>query len=131
MKDWDSLPVLATIIPGNPSMVPAGRNAWFDEMNVQIKALAREQGVTVADLNADFKASGNLPGLFADDVHPNDAGYQVIAQGWWKAITRARSATASSSCSPLRLRPPIGPLCCPTARRQVCRPARTHPTSLS
>ncbi len=40
MKDWDSLPVLATIIPGNPSMVPAARNAWFDEMNVQIKALA-------------------------------------------------------------------------------------------
>jgi lysophospholipase L1-like esterase len=97
VKDWDSLPVLATIIPGNPSMVPAARNAWFDEMNVQIKALAREQGVTVADLNADFKASGNLPGLFVDDVHPNDAGYQVIAQGWWKAITRARSAAASSS----------------------------------
>jgi hypothetical protein len=30
-------------------------------------------------------------------VHPNDAGYQVLAQGWFKAITRARSAAASSS----------------------------------
>ena len=49
------------------------------------------------DLNADFKAAGSLPALFADDVHPNDVGYQVIAQGWWKAITRARSAAASSS----------------------------------
>ena len=34
VKDWDSLPVLATIIPGNPAKVPAGRNAWYDEMNV-------------------------------------------------------------------------------------------------
>jgi lysophospholipase L1-like esterase len=97
VKDWDSLPVLATIIPGNPTMVPASRNAWFDEMNVRIKALAQEQRVTLADLNADFKAGGSLPALFADDVHPNDAGYQVMAQGWFKAITRARSAAASSS----------------------------------
>ena len=97
VRDWDSLPVLATIIPGNPARVPAGRNAWFDEMNVKIKALAQEQRITLADLNADFKASGNLPGLFFDDVHPNDAGYQVMARGWFKAITRARSAAAASS----------------------------------
>jgi lysophospholipase L1-like esterase len=97
VKDWDSLAVLATIIPGNPAMVPASRNAWFDEMNVRIKALAQEQKVTLADLNADFKAGGSLSALFADDVHPNDAGYQVMAQGWFKAITRARSAAASSS----------------------------------
>jgi len=97
VKDWDSLPVLATIIPVNPAMAPASRNAWYDEMNVRIKALAVEQKVTLADLNADFKAAGSLPALFYDDVHPNDAGYQVMAQGWWKAITRARSAAASSS----------------------------------
>jgi lysophospholipase L1-like esterase len=97
VKDWQSLPVLATIIPVNPSLAPAGRNAWYDDMNVRIKALAREQGVTLADLSADFKAAGSLPGLFSDDVHPNDAGYQVLAQGWFKAITRARSAAASSS----------------------------------
>ena len=97
VKDWDSLPVLATIIPGNPAKVPPGRNAWYDEMNVRIKALAQEQKITLADLNADFKAAGNLSALFSDDVHPNDAGYQVMAQGWFKAITRARSAAASSS----------------------------------
>jgi acyl-CoA thioesterase-1 len=96
-KDYATLPVLATIIPVNPNLAPAGRNAWFDEMNVRIKALAQEQNVTLADLNADFKAAGNLSSLFADDVHPNDAGYQVMAQGWFKAITRARSAASSSS----------------------------------
>lgn len=97
VKDWDSLPVLATIIPVNPALNSPGRNAWYDEMNVRIKALAHEQKVTLADLNADFKAAGSLSALFADDVHPNDAGYQVMAQGWFKAITRARSAAASSS----------------------------------
>jgi lysophospholipase L1-like esterase len=96
-KDWESLPVLATIIPANPALAPAGRNAWFDETNVGIKALAQQEGILLADLNADFKAAGNLPALFYDDVHPNDAGYQVMAQGWFKAITRARSAAASSS----------------------------------
>jgi lysophospholipase L1-like esterase len=97
VKDWDSLAVLATIIPGNPTQVPAARNVWFDAMNLRIKALAQEQNVTLADLNADFKAAGNLSALFDDDVHPNDLGYQVIAQGWFRAITRARSAAASSS----------------------------------
>jgi lysophospholipase L1-like esterase len=97
VKDWDSLPVLATIIPANPAKAPAGRNAWYDEMNARIKVLAQQQQVTLADLSADFKATGNLAALFADDVHPNDAGYQVLAQGWFKAITRARSAAASSS----------------------------------
>lgn len=97
VKDWQSLPVLATITPVNPALAPAGRNAWYDEMNVGIKALAQQEGIVLADLNADFKAAGNLSALFSDDVHPNDAGYQVMAQGWFKAITRARSAAASAS----------------------------------
>jgi lysophospholipase L1-like esterase len=96
-KDGATLPVLATIIPANPALVPSGRNTWYDEMNVRIKALARDENVPLADLNADFKAAGSLPGLFADHVHPNDAGYQVMAQGWFKAITRSRSAAASAS----------------------------------
>jgi lysophospholipase L1-like esterase len=99
VKDRDSLPVLATVPPGNPAKVPEGRNAWYDQLNVGIRALAQQQQVPLADLNADFKAAGNLPSLYFDDVHPNDAGYQVMAQSWFKAITRARSAAASSSPS--------------------------------
>jgi len=97
IKGWRSLPVLATITPVNPVYSTASRDAFYDQTNVGIKALAREQNIVLADLNADFKAAGNLGALFADDVHPNDAGYQVMAQGWFKAITRARSAAASSS----------------------------------
>jgi lysophospholipase L1-like esterase len=97
VKDWRSLPVLATITPVNPRYSTPARDAFYDQTNTRIKALAREQNVVLADLDADFKAAGNLSGLFDDDVHPNDAGYQVMAQGWFKAITRARSAAASSA----------------------------------
>jgi len=97
IKDWHSLAVLATIIPANPRYSTPARDAFYDQTNVMIKALAQQENIVLADLNADFKAAGNLSALFDDDVHPNDAGYQVMAQGWFKAITRARSAAASSS----------------------------------
>ncbi len=97
-RSVDSLPVLGTIPPVNPALAPAGRNTWIDQMNVQIKAMAAQQQVLVADVNAAFKAnSAGLAPLFSDDVHPNDAGYQVLAQAWFGAITRARSAPASSA----------------------------------
>jgi lysophospholipase L1-like esterase len=96
VKKHGSLPVLATLIPVNPAMAPDGRNKWIDETNGRIAALAREENVLLADLNAAFKAQGSLPSLFSDDVHPNDAGYDVMARGWFKAITQPRSASASS-----------------------------------
>jgi lysophospholipase L1-like esterase len=97
IKDWDSLPVLATIPPVNPAMTPAGRNRWYDDMNVMIKALAQQQQVVLCDMNAEFKAQPNLAALYADDIHPNDAGYQVMAQAWFKAITRGRAQAASAA----------------------------------
>jgi lysophospholipase L1-like esterase len=97
IKAWRSLAVLATIIPANPQHNTPARNAFYDQTNVMIKALAQEENIVLADLNADFKATGNLTALFDDHVHPNDAGYEIMAQGWFKAVTRSRSAAASSS----------------------------------
>ena len=97
VKDAESLPVLATLPPANPA-VNNGRNQWNDQMNELIKGLAKSEGAVLADLNAAFKAKGNLPALFSDDpdgVHPNDAGYDVIADAFFKTITGARSASAS------------------------------------
>jgi lysophospholipase L1-like esterase len=95
-KDRRTLPVLATILPANPSLVPAGRNQWYDGMNVAIKALAQQEQVPLCDMNAAFKAQPNLASLYADDVHPNDAGYQVMAQAWFTAITRGRAAASAA-----------------------------------
>ncbi len=97
VKDAQSLPVLATLPPANPA-VNDGRNQWIDSMNALIKGLAQSEGALLADLNAAFKARGNLPSLFSDDadgVHPNDAGYDVIADAFFKTITGARSVTAA------------------------------------
>jgi lysophospholipase L1-like esterase len=96
VKRTDSLPVLGTIPPVNPALAPDSRNRWYDEMNGLIKALGQAEQVPVADLSAEMKAAGSLPPLFADDVHPNDAGFQLIAQAWFKAITRGRAAAAST-----------------------------------
>ncbi len=96
VRVWHSLPVLGTLPPVNPALAPEGRNLWVDEMNVLIRGLASEQGAVLADINAAFRAQGDLPSLFADDVHPNDAGYDVLAEAWFDAITRSRSAATSS-----------------------------------
>jgi lysophospholipase L1-like esterase len=96
-KAAQSLPVLATLTPANPK-INSGRNEWIDATNARIKALAREQGALLADLNADFKAQGgDLSRFYYDDIHPNDAGYDVVARSWMKAITQPRSAAAAST----------------------------------
>ncbi len=97
IKDWHSLAVLATITPVNPKYSTAARDAFYDQTNVGIRALAQQENIICADLAADFKAAGDLSSLYSDNVHPNDAGYEVMAQGWFKAITRTRAAAASSS----------------------------------
>jgi lysophospholipase L1-like esterase len=99
VKGYQSIPVLATLPPVNPA-VNAGRNQWIDQMNELIKALARSEGAILADVNAAFKATGNLPSLFNPvdpaGVHPNDAGYDVMASAFSKAITGPRSPSSSS-----------------------------------
>jgi lysophospholipase L1-like esterase len=95
VKDWHSLPVLGNLPPVNPALAPAGRNTWIDDMNTRIRALAQEEGAPLADINGAFKAQSSLPPLFSDDVHPNDAGYEVLAQAWFDAITRGRAASAA------------------------------------
>jgi lysophospholipase L1-like esterase len=97
VKRWDSLPVLGTIPPVNPARAPESRNRWFDDMNVLIKAMAAQEQVAVADLNAEMKTAPSLSSVFSDDVHPNDAGYQLLAQAWFKAITRGRAAATSAA----------------------------------
>jgi len=90
VKGRQGLPVLATIIPANPAhgdYTPA-RNAWVAAMDVRIRDLARAEGALLADQEAAFKAAPSLPALFSDHVHPSDAGYEIMAQTFFDAITR-------------------------------------------
>jgi acyl-CoA thioesterase I len=96
VKDFGSLPVLSTIIPVNPALQPAERNDWVRAQNENLRQLARAQGVPVADPAKLFFAESNLPSLFVDGVHPNDAGYELIARAFFEAITGPRSTSAAS-----------------------------------
>jgi len=90
-----SLPFLATIIPTNPAIALPERNDWVAGMNDLIRPLARQEGAVLVDLHAAFLKTGDLPGLFVDQVHPNDRGYGIIADEYWKAITRPASASTA------------------------------------
>ena len=86
-----SLPFLATLIPANPALSPPERNAWIDGINAQIKTMAAAEGAFVVDLNQAFKNQPNLPALYSDHVHPNPAGYDLIARGFFEAIAHGRA----------------------------------------
>lgn len=96
VRAFDSLPVLGTIIPANPAYVDRdalARNAWVERMNELIRELAIEEGVSLADPHALFVAEPRLESLFSDHVHPNDAGYDLIAAAFFEAITAPRGGS--------------------------------------
>jgi lysophospholipase L1-like esterase len=86
VRDFDSLPVLATIIPANPERTPPERNEWVSSMNELVRQLAADEGAALADLEAAFLQQPDLAALFSDHVHPNDQGYQVMAAAFFQAI---------------------------------------------
>jgi lysophospholipase L1-like esterase len=98
VKAAQSLPVVATIIPANPDypfQVPPERNDWVHGIDVEIRSMAKEEGAVLADLEDVFLKQGDLKQLFADHVHPNDRGYELIAAEWFRAITQPSASTTS------------------------------------
>ena len=89
VKFRQGIPVLATIIPANPAILETqpDRNQWVAAMDARIRELARAEGAVLADLEAAFLRETTLSRLFSDHIHPNDAGYEVMAQAFFEAIT--------------------------------------------
>jgi lysophospholipase L1-like esterase len=86
VRDFDSLPVLATIPPANPDRTPPERNEWVRSMNELVRQLAADEGAALADVEAAFLRQPDLAALFFDHVHPNDQGYEVMAAAFFQAI---------------------------------------------
>ncbi len=106
VKHHQGIPVLGTIIPSNPNREFAGeRNPWVADMDRRIRDLARAEGAILADLEAAFLAQPSVPALFSDHVHPSDAGYEVMAQVFFEAITRPAPGTAAEA-APALFKPP-------------------------
>ena len=98
-RGWGAWPVLGTIPPVNPAWVdrnPEDRNDWVRRMNELVRTMARQQQVAIAEIHGAFLEQSSLPPYFADDKHPNDAGYQLIARAFFKAITQPLSVSTTS-----------------------------------
>lgn len=110
-KAQGSLPVLATIIPTNTDynpFVPQARNDWLELMNALVRELASQEGAVLADQWAAFFRVREIGTLFSDHVHPNDAGYKIMADTFFDAITRSRAGTAQGAASALVFVPGVG-----------------------
>ena len=117
-----SLPVLSTIIPADPTAAEQpGRNEWVEAQEVRIRALARELGVPLADPQVLFVKDPGFDHLYVDHVHPNDAGYELIATAFFNAIV-GPVETSSTGAIPLLLAPP--PPAARAARTTAAPPAR-------
>lgn len=91
VKGLDSLPFIATLPPVNPALAPAGRNVWVSDVNDRIRAMAAEEGAFLVDLHRVFTRRSDLPSLYLDQVHLNQAGHELAASAWFEAIAHGRS----------------------------------------
>jgi acyl-CoA thioesterase-1 len=106
VKAAGSLPVWGTIIPANPAQTVDERNEWIDQVNQLMVPIARAEGAVVADLNAAFRReTGNLAALFSDHVHPNDRGYGVMAEEFYRAIASPAGVQGAAAASTVVHRP--------------------------
>jgi lysophospholipase L1-like esterase len=99
IKGARSLPVVGTIIPVNTGFdprVPESRNEWVRDVNDLIRPMVEEEGAVLADLYEAFMEVPDFHTLFEDHVHPNDAGYEIIATVLFEALTMP-PATSSGS----------------------------------
>ena len=88
-KGSSSLPVLATIPPVNVGYdfrAPQQREDWVEAVNVQVRDLARQQNVVLADLEKAMLADRDPSRLFVDHIHPNAEGEEIIATTFFQAI---------------------------------------------
>jgi lysophospholipase L1-like esterase len=91
IKAAGSLPVVGTLPPVNPAFTDRfafDRNGWVAATNLELRPLIRAEGAVVADIHAAMLREGgeHLDELFSDHVHPNDDGYAVIADAFFRAI---------------------------------------------
>jgi lysophospholipase L1-like esterase len=101
-RGFGAFPIVGTIPPVNPNWVdrfPTQRNDWVKRMNDEIRAMAQQENVAVAEIHGAFLKQPSLPPLFSDYLHPNDAGYQLIKGAFFAAITNPISAPGSSGRS--------------------------------
>jgi lysophospholipase L1-like esterase len=99
---------LATLPPENPSTSACGKRggnwAFVAPYNDLLRGIAASEGVTLVDVNAAF--NGDTTTLIdCDGLHPTPAGYQVIADTFFKALQTTLEVTVTPTSTALRVAP--------------------------
>lgn len=81
-KANQTIPVIATLTPAFGSH--AYMAGAINDLNSQIRQMAAEEGVSVADLNSAF--GENSAYMLSDGLHPNDEGAELIASTFSNAL---------------------------------------------
>lgn len=83
-KANNTLPVIATLGPVFGQW--AWRRPMVIELNQSIRQLATDEGISCADL--EVALNWNSAYIGEDGLHPNSAGHQIIANAFYRALTR-------------------------------------------
>lgn len=86
-----TVPILGTLVPATGEH--AGWEFFINDLNVKILALCKEEGVPCADHYAAFADDPGFRGtpsalLSEDGLHPNAAGYDLMARTWREPLMR-------------------------------------------
>lgn len=87
VRERKAVPIIGKLPPPNPAGTASSMDGIVQYRNWEIEEMAYINGFLVAEIYDDFQAaSWDLSSLFFDYVHPNDFGYQVMAESWFNAI---------------------------------------------
>lgn len=75
-------PIVSTIIP----FLKYEKDDDVRALNQRIKAVASQKGVSVIDNYHALSSAGFS--VYDDRYHPNDQGYEIMAEEWYKTISR-------------------------------------------
>lgn len=90
-KNNKTIPVIATLTPFLGNYRGGSWEQCVKDTNVGIKGLANEQGVPLADLDAAFNWRSSY--MSSDGLHPNNAGYELMASIFYDTIIQAVTDT--------------------------------------
>ena len=87
VKSSGAIPLIASLTP------TTGRhdykNVGIESLNPMIQSLALREGIVFVDLHDAFLSTSDYTLLLSDDgLHPNSAGYQVMAETWHEGLLR-------------------------------------------
>ena len=109
-KRRSMLVYLATVPPENPNTSACGKRggnwAYVDPYNSGLRSLASSEAIPLVDVNAAF-GGDTTTFIDCDGLHPTPAGYQVIANTFYKSIQSTLEVPSNPTPTTFRKTAPV------------------------